>query len=205
MAASSCATVKTSGFVLWFTGLPCAGKSTLASAVHRQLRNRGCRTELLDADVLRETLCSDLSYTRADRDENVARIGWVCDLLNRHDVIAIAAVISPFRESRERLRASVPGFIEVYVKASLTVCIERDVKGLYARAMAGEIHDFTGINSPYEEPVGADIVVETDQSTVEWCVRFIVTWLEQRGFLAPSINSGEKSPLAGELILKATH
>lgn len=172
------------GFTLWFTGLPCAGKSTLAAAVAVELQRRGCPVELLDADVLRASLCRGLTFTRADRDENVARVGWVCGALNRHGVVAVAAVISPFRDARARLRESIPGFVEVYVKAPLSVCIKRDVKGLYAKALSGEISNFTGIDAPYEEPFDPHIAIETDRFSVAECVRSILEWIEQADMLS---------------------
>jgi len=166
------------GWTLWLTGLPCAGKSTLAKEVAQEIRSRGHRVEILDADVLRTTLCRGLRFSKADRDENVARIGWACQALNRHGVIAIAAVISPYGEARERLRVSIPNFIEVYVKAPLRVCVERDVKGMYGRALRGEMSHFTGVDDPYEEPLNPDIVVETDTHSVLQCAQAILHWLE---------------------------
>ena len=177
----------TPGFTLWFTGLPCAGKSTLAIGIALELQRRGCRVEILDADVLRGTLCKGLTFSKADRDENVARVGWVCGTLNRHSIVAIAAVISPFRDARARLRATIPGFVEIYVKTSIAVCIERDVKGLYAKAMAGEISGFTGIDAPYEEPLEAELVIETDRRSVTDCVQSVLTWIEQTDLLTTGV------------------
>lgn len=180
------------GFTLWFTGLPCAGKSTLAVEIGRVLGQRGSRVEVLDADVLRTTVCRGLGFSREDRDENVARIGWVCGLLARHGVVAIAAVVSPYREARRRLKASVPGFVEIYVKAPLAICVERDVKGMYRRAMVGEIPHFTGLDDPYEEPLDPEIVIETDKSSIPECIDAILQWLEQANLLAPGLAA--KSP-----------
>jgi adenylylsulfate kinase len=171
------------GFTLWFTGLPCAGKTTLAAEVGLELKRRGCRVEVLDADALRTTVCRGLGFDRKDRDENVARIGWICSMLSRHGVVSVAAVVSPYADAREQLRKTIPGFVEIYVKTPLSVCIERDVKGMYAKAMAGKLSHFTGIDDPYEEPLHPDIVIETERSSVSECVRSIVEWLEQADLL----------------------
>lgn len=167
------------GFTLWLTGLPCSGKSTLALRLGHELESRGQRVEILDADVLRTSLCRDLGFSKADRDENVARIGWVCGLLNRHGVVAIAAAVSPYREARQRLRRSLPSFCEIYVKAAVDVCCQRDVKGMYARARRGEITNFTGIDDPYEEPLNPELVVETARHSVEECVGQILGRIEK--------------------------
>jgi adenylylsulfate kinase len=168
-----------SGWTLWFTGLPCSGKSTLARKVGRELQARGNSVEIFDADVLRATLCKGLGFSKADRDENVARIGWVCGTLNTHGVVAVVAAIAPYRDARERLRAIIPRFVEVFVKAPLAVCMERDVKGMYAKAIKGEISNFTGIDDPYEEPLRPDIVVETAKYEIVECVHSILSWLEE--------------------------
>lgn len=180
----------TKGFTLWLTGLPCAGKSTLASMIARELRQRSCRVDVLDADVLRTTLCKGLGFSKSDRDENVARIGEACVTLNRHGVTAIAAAVSPYREARGLLRNVIPTFVEIFVRAPLAVCIERDVKGMYAKALSGRIANFTGINDPYEEPLDADLVIETAKSGVELCVESVLEHVEQRGLLA--LHGGQK-------------
>jgi adenylyl-sulfate kinase len=171
------------GFTLWFTGLPCAGKTTLSAEVGLELKRRGCRVEVLDADALRATVCRGLGFDRKDRDENVARIGWICSMLSRHGVVSIAAVVSPYADAREQLRRTIPGFVEIYVKTPLSVCIERDVKGMYAKAMAGKLSHFTGIDDPYEEPLHPEIVIETEKSSVSECVESIIEWLEQADLL----------------------
>jgi adenylylsulfate kinase len=142
-----------SGFVLWFTGLSGAGKSTLARRVEQELAERGLRVEVLDGDEVRLNLCEGLGFSRADRDTNVARIGWVAGKLAHHGVAVLVAAISPYAEARERVRASVDDFVEVFVDAPLATCAERDPKGLYARAMAGDIPNFTGVSDPYEPPL----------------------------------------------------
>ena len=166
-----------SGATLWFTGLPCSGKSTLASLVAHQLRNSGHRVEILDGDLVRATLCRGLGFSKADRDENVARIGWLCGVLSKHGIVAIGAAVSPYRDARSRLRASLPRFVEIYVKAPLAVCMKRDLKGLYARAINGEIRNFTGVDDPYEEPLSPEIVVETDKNSMKQCTDLIVDWI----------------------------
>jgi adenylyl-sulfate kinase len=177
------------GFTLWFTGLPCAGKTTLAAEVGLELRRRGCRVEVLDADALRTTVCKGLGFDRKDRDENVARIGWICSMLSRHGVVSIAAVVSPYADAREQLRKTIPGFVEIYVKTPLSVCIKRDVKGMYAKAMAGKLSHFTGIDDPYEEPLHPEIVIETEKSSVSDCVQSIIEWLERADLLKVDLSS----------------
>ena len=142
------------GFTVWFTGLPSAGKSTLAEILARELRERGLGVEVLDGDVVRQHLCRGLGFSKADRDENIRRIGFVCGLLTKHGATAIAAAISPYRAIRDEVRASVGNFVEVYVKASVEACMQRDVKGLYKKALAGEIKAAfisVGINDVLEE------------------------------------------------------
>ena len=121
--------------------------------------------------MVRTTLCKGLGFSKVDRDENISRLGWVCNLLNSHGVVAIAAVVSPYREARNQLRRTIPRFIEIYVKAPLSVCMDRDVKGLYAKAIAGELSHFTGVDDPYEEPMAPDIIVETHDTNVAQCVK----------------------------------
>jgi adenylylsulfate kinase len=180
------------GFTLWFTGLPCAGKSTLARGIGIELQGRGHLVEILDGDMLRTTLCKNLGFSRQDRDENIARIGWVCNTLNKHGVVAIGAVISPYRDARELLRTSIPRFVEIYVKAPLSVCIGRDIKGMYAKALAGKLSHFTGVDDPYEEPLASEIIVETDASGIAQCVRSIIEYLEKVDMLArpPDLHAG---------------
>lgn len=172
------------GFTLWFTGLPCSGKSTLAQLVSQELERRGIGVEVLDGDAVRGRLSKGLGFSRADRDENIRRIGFVCGLLSRHGVAAIGAAISPYRASRDEIRASTGKFVEVYVKASLATCIARDVKGMYKKALAGEIRNFTGIDDPYEPPLNAEIVIDTENATPAACLARIVGRLEEIGLLA---------------------
>ena len=179
-------------FTLWFTGLPCAGKSTLAREIGAELRERGHSIEILDGDVVRRTLCKGLGFSKEDRDENISRLGWVCSLLNRHGIVAITAVVSPYREARNQVRKAIPRFIEIYVKAPLSVCMDRDDKGMYARAMAGEISHFTGVDDPYEEPDAPDIIAETHNTSVPQCVRSIIEHLETIGMIQPDAAAKSK-------------
>jgi adenylyl-sulfate kinase len=171
------------GFTLWFTGLSGAGKSTLSRALSEILRARGRNVEILDGDEVRENLSKGLGFSREDRDTNIRRIGYVCHLLSRNGVVAISAAISPFRDVRDENRKRIGNFVEVYVKCPLEVLIERDVKGLYKKALAGQIKDFTGVSHPYEEPLHPEIVIESDQETVEQSVSHIIVWLEKNGWL----------------------
>ena len=145
------------GFTLWFTGLSGSGKTTLARMVERELRARGMKVEVLDGDVIRQNLSQGLGFSKEDRDTNIRRIGFVCQLLTRNGVVAIASAISPYREVRDENRRRIGRFVEVYVEAPLEVLMERDVKGLYKKALAGEIPNFTGISDPYEPPLNPEI------------------------------------------------
>jgi adenylylsulfate kinase len=171
--------------ILWFTGLSGAGKSTLAHAVETTLHGMKCRTFVVDGDNVRHGLCADLGFSDSDREENIRRVGEIAKLFNEAGVITITAFISPFRADRDRVRQLVPDgdFIEVYCKASLDVCEERDVKGLYKRARSGEIANFTGISSPYEAPEKAEIEVDTGSQPLEKCVTQVIDYLSARGVL----------------------
>lgn len=173
---------------LWFTGLSGAGKSTIAHAVEERLHTLGCRTFVFDGDNVRHGLCSDLGFSETDRSENLRRIGEMVKLFTEAGVIALTAFISPFVKDRERVRNLLPhgDFLEVYCRCALEVCEDRDVKGLYKRARAGEIKEFTGISSPYEEPLNPELILDTDQQTVEAGVDQVLALLRQRGVLPPS-------------------
>ncbi|MCG7983287.1 MAG: adenylyl-sulfate kinase [Candidatus Thiodiazotropha lotti] len=171
--------------LLWFTGLSGSGKSTLAHALEEELYQRGCRTYVFDGDNVRHGLCGDLGFSDADRTENIRRIAEMAKLFVDAGVISLTAFISPFREDRDRARGLFPhgDFIEVYVDCPLEVCESRDVKGLYKRARAGEIKDFTGISSPYEPPAKPEITIRTADREVTDCVNEIVNSLELRGVI----------------------
>jgi adenylylsulfate kinase len=184
----------TEGFTVWFTGLSGAGKSTLATALADELRARGHRVEVLDGDKVRQDLSKGLSYSKEDRDTNVRRIGYVGRLLSRNGVVAIAAAISPYRDIRDEVRrAHEAPFIEVFVACSLEKLIQRDSKGLYARALKGELEHFTGVSDPYEPPLSPDIVVHTDREDVETSLTDILSALERRGLTEQSLRGAQKS------------
>jgi adenylyl-sulfate kinase len=174
------------GFTVWFTGLPCSGKTTLANLLAAELQKRGRGVEILDGDVVRTHLSKGLGFSREDRDENIRRIGYVCGLLSKHGAIAIAAAVSPFRATRDQLRGSIGNFVEVYVSAPLEVCMARDVKGMYKKAIAGEIAQFTGISDPYEHPLNPELTVEAYQEPPEASAARIVGKLEQMGLVEPA-------------------
>jgi adenylyl-sulfate kinase len=164
-----------------------AGKSTISTIVERELRQRGQRVELLDGDVVRTNLSKGLGFSKEDRDENVRRIGFVCYLLSRNGVAAIAAAISPYRAIRDEVRARIGSFVEVYVECPLDTLVERDVKGLYKKAIAGEIKNFTGVSDPYEPPLSPEVVVRTHEETPDQSAGKILAALERLGYL-PATN-----------------
>ena len=171
--------------ILWFTGFSGAGKSTLAHAVEEHLHGLGCHTFVLDGDNVRHGLCVDLGFSDTGRVENIRRIGEVSKLFIEAGVIVLTAFISPFRSDRKRVRSLVPhgDFLEIYCRCSLEVCENRDVKGLYKRARAGEIREFTGISSPYEEPEKPELVVETERDSLEDCTAQVLAFLRARGIM----------------------
>ncbi len=171
------------GVTVWFTGLSGAGKTTISKAVAEKLRSHSCKLEILDGDVVRENLTKGLGFSKADRDENIRRIGFVSHLLTRNGVIVLVSAISPYREIREEVKQKIGDFVEVYVNAPLSVCEDRDVKGLYKRARAGEIKNFTGIDDPYEAPLNPTIECRTDLEELEESVAKIFNKLEELGYL----------------------
>jgi adenylyl-sulfate kinase len=181
------------GFTLWFTGLSGAGKSTISEIVEQRLRELGQRVERLDGDIVRTNLSKGLGFSKEDRDENVRRVGFVCQLLSRNGVAAIAAFISPYREIRDEVRSNTDRFVEVYVECPLETLVERDVKGLYKKALAGEIKNFTGVSDPYEPPVNPEVVVKTSQQTPEQSAAQVVAKLEALGYLTPAYSGSTSS------------
>ena len=175
------------GVTIWFTGLPSSGKSTIARVLERRFRQEGLKCELLDGDVVRTNLSKGLGFSREDRDANIKRIGFVCHLLTRNDVIAIGAAISPFREARDYNRKLIGNFVEVYVKCPVDECEKRDVKGLYKKARAGEVKGFTGVDDPYEEPLHAEVICETDKESAEQSAEKVIKKLGELGYLNPHL------------------
>jgi len=171
------------GFTLWFTGLPCSGKTILANSVADDLRNRNMKVERLDGDIVRKSLTRDLGFTEEDRNMNIERVTFVAKLLSRNGVAVLASFVSPYNKIRAYSRKEIENYILVYVKCSLEECERRDVKGMYAKARSGEIKNFTGIDHPFEEPDNPDIIVETDNQTVEESTKIILDALYAMGYL----------------------
>lgn len=184
------------GCTIWFTGLSGAGKSTITEHLVPLLKRHGSKVEVLDGDVVRTNLSKGLGFSKEDRDTNIRRIGFVCHLLSRNGVIAIAAAISPYRNIRDENRALIKDFVEVYVKVSLETCIQRDVKGLYKKALAGEIKEFTGVSDPYEPPENPEVVCETEKETPLESAQKIVRKLEELGYLMPLAHGSDDGVLA---------
>ena len=181
---SAVASASQTGFTVWLTGLSGAGKTTIGHAVAAELEQRGLHVEVLDGDVVRTHLSKGLGFSREDRDTNIERIGWVASRLTRHGAAVVVAAISPYDATRKRVRALVEEqgpFVEVWVKAPVEECARRDVKGLYAKAFAGEITQFTGVDDPYEEPDDAEIVADTVSRTPDESVAFVLGELERLG------------------------
>jgi len=172
------------GFTLWFTGLSGSGKTTIAKRVAQELRDRGLKVERLDGDIVRQSLTRDLGFSKEDRNKNIERVTFVAKLLTRNGVAVLCSFISPYRARRAKSREEIGEFIEVYVECPVEECTRRDVKGLYAKALAGEIENFTGVSDPYEEPETPEIICRTDQESVEESAARIVTYLEEQGYLA---------------------
>jgi adenylyl-sulfate kinase len=172
------------GFTLWLTGMSGAGKSTTAHLLEQRFRARGAKVEVLDGDVVRTHLSKGLGYSQEDRNENIRRIGFVCELLSRNGVIVIAAVISPYRAARDSVRDRIPDFVEVYIECPMDVLVERDTKGLYKKALAGQIPNFTGISDPYEPPLSPEVTIHSAHEPPENAVQKIWTALEERGLIS---------------------
>jgi adenylylsulfate kinase len=176
------------GFTLWFTGLSGSGKTTITNLLVKELRKREVPLEVLDGDIVRENLSKGLGFSKEDRDTNIRRIAFVANLLSRHGVPVITAAISPYREIRNEAREMMDDrFIEVYAKASVETCEKRDVKGLYAKARAGEIKEFTGVSDPYEPPENPEIVIETEQLSPEESAEQILGYLADRGLIPAAV------------------
>lgn len=175
------------GVTIWFTGLSGAGKTTISHQVELRLREKGYKLEVLDGDIVRTNLTKGLGFSKEDRDENIRRIGFVSNLLTRNGVIVIVSAISPYRAMREEVREKIGNFVEVYVNAPLSVCEDRDVKGLYKKARSGEIKLFTGISDPYEAPINPEIECRTDLEELDESVNKVLQSLEKLGYLSQSV------------------
>jgi adenylylsulfate kinase len=172
------------GFTAWFTGLPCSGKTTVADAVADVLRERGYRVERLDGDIVRKDLTSDLGFSKEDRDENIKRVTFVSKLLSRNGIAVLATFVSPYRERRRKTREEIDNFVEVFVRCPVDVCIERDVKGMYKKALAGEITGFTGVDDPYEEPENPEVILYTEREILEESVQKVLNRLQKLGYIS---------------------
>ena len=184
--------VRSGGFTLWFTGLSGSGKSTIAHLVGPELDRRGCIVEYLDGDTVRTHLSKGLGFSKEDRDTNIERIGWVASRLTRQGGAVIAAAISPYEETRRKARELVEefgAFVEVHVKATVEECARRDVNGLYAKAFAGEIKGFTGVDDPYEAPTSPEIVVDTEATSPEEAAAIVIGRLEELGLVAVEVTA----------------
>jgi len=175
--------MKHKGFTLWFTGLVCSGKSVLADALAEDLKMRGMKVERLDGDIVRKSLTRDLGFSDEDRRMNIERVTFIAKLLTRNGVAVLASFISPFNDIRDYSRKEIGTYILVYVKCPIEVCEQRDVKGMYAKARAGEIKQFTGIDSPFEEPDRADIIVDTSKQSIQESKKIILNALGKMGYL----------------------
>ncbi|HET91931.1 MAG TPA: adenylyl-sulfate kinase [Chloroflexi bacterium] len=171
------------GFTLWFTGLSGAGKTALAKLVEQELRARHLRVERLDGDIVRQSLTRDLGFSKEDRDANIERVTFVAKLLTRNGVAVLCSFISPYRARRAKSRQEIGEFIEVFVECPVEECARRDVKGLYEKAFAGEIPNFTGVSDPYEEPDNAEIVIHTAEETPEESLDRVIAYLEEQGYI----------------------
>ena len=181
------------GVTVWFTGLSGSGKTTVARRVHEVLRERHILSERLDGDVVRQTLCRDLGFSKEDRDKNIERVTFVSQVLTRNGVIVLSCFISPYKRMRDNARTEIGDFLEVYVKTPLEVLVERDVKGMYKKAMAGEIQGFTGVNDPYEEPTAPELVLETATESIEESAQRVLRLLEERGYLSIDVAAAGRA------------
>ncbi|MBN2541720.1 adenylyl-sulfate kinase [bacterium] len=171
------------GFTLWFTGLPCSGKTTVADLVAEKLRNKGYKIERLDGDIVRKSLTKDLGFSQEDRNENIKRVTFVAKLLSRNGVGVLASFVSPYIEIRKHIREETTNFVEVFVKCPVGVCEDRDVKGMFKKARAGEIDDFTGVSHPFEDPENPEIIIETNRESVEESAEKVIKKLKELNLL----------------------
>ncbi|MAF26677.1 MAG: adenylyl-sulfate kinase [Gemmatimonadota bacterium] len=182
------------GFTVWFTGLPCSGKTTIAEIVAKRIQAECGKIEILDGDVVRTNLSKGLGFSREDRETNLNRIAFVCALLTRNGVPNIAAAISPFQNCRDFARDLIGNYVEAYARCPVEKCIERDVKGMYKKALAGEIKGFTGVDDPFDEPIDPEIICDTDKETVEESADRVIAYLRENGYLP---KAPAEAPAAG--------
>lgn len=182
------------GLTVWFTGLPGSGKSTIANLVAEKLKTRGYKVERLDGDIVRKGLTRDLGFSKEDRDKNIERVSFVAKLLTRNGVIVLSSFVSPYRAARDNARREIGSFFEVYVKCSVEECMRRDVKGMYKKAIKGEIKEFTGVSDPYEEPKNAELILEADKETPEGSAEKVLFSLEKARYLSKKSKFKEESP-----------
>ena len=171
------------GVTVWFTGLPCSGKTTIADRLGEVLKEKGHKMERLDGDIVRKGLTADLGFSKEDRAKNIERVTFVAKLLTRNEVKVLATFVSPYIDRRQKTREEIGEFMMVYVRTPVEECIKRDVKGMYKKALAGEIKGFTGIDDPYEAPIDPELVVDTDKETVEESVQKVLAEMDKRGYL----------------------
>jgi len=174
--------IREKGVTVWFTGLPCSGKTTIADRVAKILRAEDYKVERLDGDIVRQGLTSDLGFSKEDRDENIKRISFVSNLLTRNGVVVLATFVSPYKERRNLSRNEIKDFVEIYTRCSFEECLRRDVKGMYKKALAGEIKGFTGVNDPYEEPENPELIIDTDKESLDESVRKVMNRLFELGY-----------------------
>jgi len=174
---------KHQGFTVWFTGIPCCGKTTIADQVATLLKKKNYTVERLDGDVVRQGLTSDLGFSKKDRDENIRRVTFVAKMLTRNNVIVLATFVSPFREQRRNARKEIERFVEVYVRCPVEICMKRDAKGMYRKALEGKIKHFTGVDDPYEEPEHPELILNTDTESLEESVKKVLHTIEELGYI----------------------
>ena len=174
---------KHQGFTIWFTGLPCCGKTTIADRVAALLKSKGYMIERLDGDLIRQNLSKDLGFSKKDRDENLRRAIFLAKMLTRNNVIVLASFVSPYMKQRKKARKEIKKFVEVYVRCPVKICMKRDVKGMYKKALEGKISHFTGVDDPYEEPQSPELIVDTDVESVQESVGKVLDKIEELGFL----------------------
>jgi adenylyl-sulfate kinase len=166
------------GIVIWFTGLPCSGKTTLSKEIEKYFQNKNLPIQRLDGDVVRETISNDLGFSKGDRDKNIERMSYIAQMLSNNGVNVVSAFVSPYQEMRDFTRSLCDNFVEVYVKCSIEECKNRDIKGMYAKAQRGEIEDFTGVQDPFEEPKNPEVIVDTKNESIERSVQHVITYIE---------------------------